>query len=214
MTSSTLASNPPSSRSRLLDAALRILREKGYNATTVDELCAAADVTKGGFFHHFRSKEEMAVAAADHWSEVTSALFTQAAYHDRLDPLDRLLGYIDLRASLIRGAPAEFSCVAGTMTQETFLSHPAIRKACFASLMGHAGTLEADLAEAIDKHQPRSGLTAHGLAVHVQAVLQGAFILAKAAEDPQVAVDSILHLKRYFELLFAFNRAEGHSHAT
>jgi len=198
----------------VLDAALRILREKGYNATTVDDLCAAAEVTKGAFFHHFKSKEDMAVAAADHWSAVTGEMFTQAPYHHRSDPLDRVLGYIDLRASLIRGAAAEFSCVAGTMTQETFLSHPAIRRACSASIVGHAATLEADLAEAIDTYRPSGGLTPHGLAIHIQAVLQGAFILAKATDDPQVAIDSILHLRRYFELLFASDPSEGHSHAT
>lgn len=213
----TLQTPDPSStpaRSRLLDVALRILREKGYNATTVDDLCAAAGVTKGAFFHHFKSKEDMAVAAADHWSAVTGAFFAQAGYHDGSDPLDRVLGYIDLRASLIDGAPAEFSCVAGTMAQETFLSHPAIRRACFASIVGHAGTLEEDLAEAIDKYRPLSGPTAHGLALHIQVVLQGAFILAKATDDPRVAVDSVLHLRRYFELLFASKPAEGPGHAT
>ena len=208
------ASSPTSSRSRLLDAALRIVRQKGYNGTSVDDLCAAAEVTKGGFFHHFQSKEDLAVAAADHWSKSTAALFAAAAYHDRPDPLDRVLGYIDLRAALIRGAPAEFSCFPGTMTQEIFLSHPSIRQACCASLISHAGTLEADLAQAIDIYQPGSGLTAHGLAIHTQVVLQGAFILAKATDDPQVAIDSVAHLRRYFELLFASKPAEGHSHAT
>jgi TetR/AcrR family transcriptional regulator, transcriptional repressor for nem operon len=214
MTTSTPESRSTPARSRLLDAALRILREKGYNATTVDDLCAAAEVTKGAFFHHFKSKEEMAVAAADYWSATTGEMFAQADYHDGSEPLDRVLGYIDLRVSLIRGAPAEFSCVAGTMAQETFLSHPAIRQACCASFIGHVGTLEEDLAAAIDKYQPLSGLTAHGLALHTQAVLQGAFILAKATEDPQVAVDSILHLRRYFEMLFMPKSAESHGHAT
>src|SRR3546814_2401141 len=68
-------------RIRLLDVALRVIREKGYHATTVDELCAAAGVTKGAFFHHFKSKEDVAVQAARHWSEVTGALFASAPYH-------------------------------------------------------------------------------------------------------------------------------------
>ncbi len=209
MKPSNTVSSSPSSRSRLLDAALRILRQKGYSGTSVDDLCAAAEVTKGGFFHHFQSKEDMAIAAADHWSTMTGAMFAKAAYHDYPDPLDRVLGYIDLRSALIRGAPAEFSCFAGTMTQETFLSHPLIRQACGASIIGHAETLEADLAQAIDTYQPGKGLTARGLALHTQAVLQGAFILAKATDDPQVAIDSVAHLRRYFELLFASKPAEG-----
>lgn len=189
-------------RGKLLDGALRVIREKGYHATSVDELCAAAGVTKGAFFHHFKSKEELAVAAADHWSAVTGNLFAQAPYHGLADPLDRVLGYLDFRAALISGTLAEFTCLVGTMTQETFLTNPAIRDACFASIAGHAQKLETDIAEAIALHGVKDGITAASLALHSQAVLQGAFILAKAKNDPAIALDSIAHLRRYITCLF------------
>src|ERR1700761_2057344 len=91
------SSKPETARSRLLNAALRIIRGKGYHATSVDELCAAAGVTKGAFFHHFRSKEDLAVAAAAHWSTTTGELFAVAPYHGFADPLDRVLAYLDFR---------------------------------------------------------------------------------------------------------------------
>ena len=52
-------------RHKLLAAGMLLIRTKGYAATTVDELCAAADVTKGAFFHHFKSKDAFGVAVAD-----------------------------------------------------------------------------------------------------------------------------------------------------
>jgi TetR/AcrR family transcriptional repressor of nem operon len=189
-------------RTRLLDAALRIVREKGFHATTVDELCAAAGVTKGAFFHHFRSKEDLGIAAAEHWSKVTSGLFAGAPYHAPNDPFDRVMGYLDFRAALIRGTTAEFTCLVGTMAQETFLTSPAIRDACFDSISGHAETLEADLATLITTRGLGEEISAKGLALHTQVVLQGAFILAKAKDDPSIAADSIAHLRRYFAFLF------------
>jgi TetR/AcrR family transcriptional repressor of nem operon len=195
-------SKPETARTRLLDSALRIIREKGYHATSVDELCAAAGVTKGAFFHHFKSKEDLAVAAADHWSTTTGELFAGAPYHGFADPLDRVLAYLDFRASLIAGTTAEFTCLVGTMAQETFLTNPAIRDACFASIAGHAETLETDLDAAIEFYGVSGGVTAKGLALHTQAVLQGAYILAKAKNDPSIASESIGHLRRYFALLF------------
>lgn len=203
----TQPSEPPplrrgQARERILDAALQLIRQKGYAATTVDDLCAAAGVTKGAFFHHFASKEYVGVAAARHWLEVTDALFATAAYHEFADPLDRLFAYLDLRAALIRGTAAEFTCLAGTMVQETFETAPAIRKACYECIAEHAAMLEPDFAAAMAQYGAPPGLTAASLALHTQAVLQGAFILAKAKDDPAMALDSIKHLRRYLALTF------------
>jgi len=186
-----------------LDAALSVIRHKGYSASTVDELCAAAGVTKGAFFHHFKSKDALGVAAADHWSETTSALFAEAAYHRQADPLDRVLAYIDFRKSLIAGGLPDFTCLVGTMVQETYETAPEIRDACDRSISRHAATLVDDIEAAMaERGMVETGWTAQSLALHTQAVLQGAFILAKAKGGAEVARDSVDHLRRYVELLF------------
>jgi TetR/AcrR family transcriptional regulator, transcriptional repressor for nem operon len=190
-------------RGKILDAALSVIRAKGYTATTVDDLCAASDVTKGAFFHHFKSKDDLAVAAADYWSEMTDGLFAAAPYHSHPDPLDRVLGYIDFRKTILTGTVPEFTCLVGTMVQETYDSHPAIRDACARSIRGHAEKIEADIVAAIKAHGIKADWTARSLALHTQAVLQGAFILAKATGGSKVAADSIDHLRRYVELLFS-----------
>lgn len=192
----------PSARSKLLDAALSMIRAKGYCATTVDELCAAAGVTKGAFFHHFKNKDELGVAAAEHWSEVTSALFAAAPYHDQADPLDRVIGYVAFRKALLQGGVPDFTCLVGTMLQEVYETAPAIREACDRSISSHARTLEADIAAAMRDRSLSADWTPESLALHIQAVLQGAFILAKARGGPQVAADSMDHLTRYLTLLF------------
>ena len=198
-----------SAKDKILEAALMLIRAKGYSATTVDDLCAASDVTKGAFFHHFKNKDDLAVAAAEHWSKVTGEVFEAAPYHRNADPLQRLLGYLEFRKQLLRGEVAEFTCLVGTMVQETFDSSPEIRAACEASISGHAAKIESDIAEAMRQHGIRASWTAKSLALHTQAVLQGAFILAKAKDDAKVAAASIDHLRRYIELLFDPNNQKG-----
>ena len=200
-----------SAREKILEAALSLIRAKGYAATSVDELCAAAGVTKGAFFHHFKSKEDLAVAAAQYWSQSTGELFAAAPYHQHADPLERVLAYLDFRKAILTGSPPEFTCLAGTMLQETYDSSPAIRAACDASISGHAAKIEADIAEAMVKYRIEADWTAESLALHTQAVLQGAFILAKAKGGPEVAASSIDHLRRYVEVLFTTANKQGGS---
>lgn len=196
-------------RQKLLDAALALIREKGYASTTVDVLCGRAGVAKGSFFHHFKDKEALAVAVADYWSEMTGALFEGGAYHKHKDPFDRVLGYIDFRKSILRGEVAEFTCLVGTMVQEVYESNPAIRDACDASISGHAAKVEADIAKAMKLYRIRANWTAKSLALHTQAVLQGAFVLAKAKGGAEIAAASIDHLHRYIELLFEPAKRRG-----
>ncbi|MCZ4281347.1 TetR/AcrR family transcriptional regulator [Kiloniella laminariae] len=194
--------NKPDARAKLLDAAFSLIRAKGYCATSVDDLCREAGVTKGAFFHHFKSKEELGVAAANHWSEMTGIFFATAPYHDHQDPLERVLGYLDFRRAILQGEVREFTCLVGTMVQETYDTAPAIRAACEASISGHAAKIEADIAEALARAGMKPDWSAKSLALHSQAVLQGAFILAKANGGAEIAGESIDHLKRYICLLF------------
>jgi TetR/AcrR family transcriptional repressor of nem operon len=191
-----------SARERILIAALRIIRDKGYEATSVDDLCHAAGLTKGGFFHHFASKEALAIAAADYFGRRADGLFRAAPYQQIADPLQRLLGYIDFRIDMLRGAIAQFTCLLGTMVQETYASHPDIRVACERNIGLNAALVARDISAAKERYKPDAEWSAESLAFHTQAVIQGSFILAKAQGGPAIAADSLRHLRRYIELLF------------
>ena len=189
-------------RTRLLEAARDTIRAKGFASTSIDDLCQVAAVTKGSFFHHFKSKEALGVAVAEHWIETTNAFFADAPYHAPDDPLDRVLAYVAFRKAIIAGAFSEFTCLVGTMAQEIYASSPAIREACGRSIFGHAATLEADIAAAMGARGISGGWTAESLARHTQTVIQGAFVLAKAGNDPALAREALDHLDRYVRLLF------------
>lgn len=181
---------------------MHVIRAQGYSATTVDDICRAAGLTKGAFFHHFKSKEDLAVAAAQHFSEMAERLFAAAPYREFEDPLDRLLGYIDFRAAILAGPVPEFTCLLGTMVQEAYDTHPAIRRACDTYIGVHAAGVAEDIAAAKALYAPDAPWSAESLALYTQAVLQGAFILAKAKNGPEVARDCVSHLRRYIDSLF------------
>jgi TetR/AcrR family transcriptional regulator, transcriptional repressor for nem operon len=190
------------SKTRMLDAAVQAIRAKGYSAMTIDDVCLAAGLTKGSFFHHFKSKEALALAAAGHFAAMADSLFAQAPYRALHDPLERLLGYVDFRMAILQGRLPEFTCLLGTMVQETFESHPAIREACDAHISAHAAEVAKDIAEAKSRYAPDATWSAEGLGLYTQAVIQGAFILAKAKNGPEIAGECLEHLRRYLQMLF------------
>jgi TetR/AcrR family transcriptional repressor of nem operon len=194
---------PHESKTKLLDAATQVIRAKGYAATTVDDICHQAGVTKGSFFHHFRGKDELALNAVAHWESMTEGLFAAAPYHGAKDPLDRVLGYVDFRAALLEGELADYTCLLGTLVQETYATHPDIRAACDRGLSSHIAELTHDIELARKRYAPRAAWSAESVGYFIQTVLQGAFILAKAKQSPDGVRQSLAHLRRYLKSLFA-----------
>lgn len=188
-------------RARLIEAARSLVRHRGFAATSVDDLCAAAGVTKGAFFHHFASKEALGVALVDDWTTTTGAMFAAHPYNTLTDPLDRVLGYIDLRREILGQPVPEFSCVAGTTVQEAHETSAPIREAAGRSILSGFEHVRPHLAEALAAH-PVPGVTAESLAQQFQVAVQGGIILAKALNDAAPARAAFDHLERYLRLLF------------
>ncbi len=197
------------SKVRLLNAALNVIRAKGYAATTVDDICHAAGVTKGSFFHHFKSKDDLALSTAAHWGEMTEGFFASAPYHQSQDPLERLLGYVDFRAEILRGDVPDYTCLLGTLVQETYVTHPDIRTACDKGMATHIAILMRDIEAAKRLYAPDATWSVESVGYFIQSVLQGAFIFAKARQGPDVVRESLAHLRRYLEFLFNPLRASA-----
>src|SRR3984885_14521331 len=177
----TVMQHQHESKTKLLDATLKVVRAKGYSATRIEDVCAEAGLTKGSFFHHFKSKEDLALSAV---------------------PLSRMIAYIEFRKALLTGDLPDFTCFVGTIVQEAYRTHPNVGAACERSISGHARTLEDDIRAAMREHGAPQNWTPESLALHIQAVIQGSFILAKAKGSAAVAAESLDHLRRYIELLF------------
>jgi TetR/AcrR family transcriptional repressor of nem operon len=190
------------SKTKLLDAALRVIRAKGYAATTVEDICLQAGVTKGSFFHHFKCKDELALAAVAHWGAMTDVFFAAAHYHQAEDPLARVFGYVDFRGDILTGELPNYTCLLGTLVQETYDTHPAIRAACDQRLSSHVGVLTRDIEAAKKLYAPRSSWSPESVGYFIQGVLQGSFIFAKAKQSPEVVRDNLAHLRRYLKALF------------
>jgi TetR/AcrR family transcriptional repressor of nem operon len=189
-------------RQRLLDATLRVVRERGLGATRVDDVCECAGLTKGSFFHHFKGKDDLLLAAARHWDEHTHAFFAAGSDRAQAQARDRLLAYVDFRIAGLDGELWAVTCFAGTVVQDAYQRQPELAALCAGNILDHAAELEREVQAAIDEAATADGRaqvdwTARSLALHIQGAIQGALILAKATGDVAAARDALQHLQRH-----------------
>ncbi|MBI4384998.1 MAG: TetR/AcrR family transcriptional regulator [Nitrospinae bacterium] len=191
----------PERKERLLYAAKGLMLDKGFVATSVDEICEAAGVTKGTFFHYFKSKEELGEELVERFAAHFAEQMREAACCAGDDPLDRFYGCVDLSIKMA-DCQDEKGCLLGTFVQEMHQSHPQIRKLCDKGFNSVLRACKADLAEARKKYAPKADIDVEGLAEHFVAITQGSMILMKAKGDRSIMKRTLTHYKRYLKSIF------------
>ncbi|QXX76066.1 TetR/AcrR family transcriptional regulator [Methylovirgula sp. HY1] len=188
-------------RDKLLEAAQRIMQIKGFMATTVDEICDAAGLTKGAFFHHFKSKEDLGSAVVERfWSGLANALQSPTATDP--DPLERVCHVADMIAALSKSPPLSDGCLLGSFVQELSESHPALHSLRARYFSDWADAIERDLSEAATGRDMKTGADAKELAEHFIALVEGGLILAKTHHEASTVSRSMEHFKRYLRSLY------------
>ncbi|HEX9351727.1 MAG TPA: TetR/AcrR family transcriptional regulator [Gaiellaceae bacterium] len=190
----------PAARERLLDAAIGLSVEKGFADTTVAEVCERADLTKGAFFHYFKGKEAMGKAVLDQWVANGNAAFGAAPFWEEADPINRLYGYVDFTVEQLKAGPC--GCLVGIFSQELWQSQPVLRARCEEAFIEWADGLAALVEEAKTLHAPKASVDSRSLAYHFIAIFEGALILARAHERPEIVEEQLGHFKRYVQSLF------------
>jgi TetR/AcrR family transcriptional regulator, transcriptional repressor for nem operon len=177
-------------RDRLIGATIDLIRQKGFESTRVEDICTAAKVSKGAFFHHFASKEAVAIAAAGAWGHGANAMFDARLAH-HTDARAFVLAYLDLRIALLTGEAYDYMCYAGTLVEEVWQTHPQVHLAAAGAVIGHIDWLAPKIA-------PLTGaIRGAELSALIQAGVQGALILAKADGNPERARTCLGDLKRF-----------------
>jgi TetR/AcrR family transcriptional repressor of nem operon len=182
-------------RAALIAAATELIRRTGYTATTVDDICARANVSKGAFFHHFKTKDELVEAALGQWDAGAAAMEANAPYQSAETPRAKALGYMDLYMSLFDNPEVMKSCLAGTTVQEIADNNEPLRAAAGLCFGGALGRFTAMLDDACRGSQRRVDTVS--LASLWMATVQGSLILFKASQDATVIRKNLEHVKSY-----------------
>lgn len=196
-------SKKTSTLENIQEAARDLFLKRGFSATSLDDICRQAKVTKGGFFHYFKSKECLAKAVLKKFCLSASDQMREAGCCESLsDPMERVFAALDCFPGKFQKNIKQQGCLITTFIQEMSQSNPEIQSMCVDGLNQWAAMLKEDLKLAKTKHIPKASVDIDSLANYCVAVLEGAQILAKASGKRKAIDESVAHLKQYLRFLF------------
>lgn len=187
---------------KLLEAAQRLMLAKGFSATSVDEICEAAEVTKGSFFHYFKSKEDLGKSVLDHFMSSMAHELLESPFSRKSDPIQRIYGYIDFMIDVSRDPERRSGCLLGNFAQVLSDTHPDIRSLCAKHFSWWTETLIHELDEAKKKHAIKKSVDSLVLAEHFIALFEGSLMLAKTRRDIGIIESNLRNFKQYLKYIF------------
>jgi TetR/AcrR family transcriptional repressor of nem operon len=193
-------------RDRLLKAAKELVMSKGFAGMSIDDVLKATGLTKGAFFHHFKSKADLADQLMRWYAENDMKMFRTflaeaEAAHD--DPLDQLLKFLtDFEAYLCDPENPPRGCMYALYTYEDDHFENTIKEFVAETLRTWTAMYIRKFQEVIDLYPPARPVTAKHLAEMLISVIEGGLILERAYGNPGMAARQSQQFRDYLELLF------------
>ncbi|WP_198265246.1 TetR/AcrR family transcriptional regulator [sulfur-oxidizing endosymbiont of Gigantopelta aegis] len=187
-------------RQRILTAATELFYLQGYNATGLDKVITTAGITKGNFYYHFKSKEELAVATLDWQFELVSKEFKeQVLMHSNkaIDKLFKLLKFMSNRQKKQFAEGFVCGCYFGNFTLELSTMSQSIRDKVKFIFNQYLSLIKSIIQEAINEGDIDPQEDAEQLSHIILGQVEGAILLDKANQQPDNFDKSIHFIKRY-----------------
>ena len=174
-------------REKLLDLAQQAIIEKGFNATSIEELVDAAGITKSGFFYHFSDKQDLARQLIRHWIDADVEMWDAVENRARAlsdDPLQSLLIFIKLFAETMDNLPdVHPGCLSASITYQARSFDPEVNRLNLEGLLTWRKRFSSWIDEIMAVHDPRLPVDVMALADHFAVLADGGIVSAKIHND-------------------------------
>ena len=193
-------------RTRILDVAQEAVLAKGFDATSIEEIVAGAEITKSGFFYHFRDKNALAEALIERHIVVEDQLFDDLFDRARElgeDPLQTMLIGLKLLAELLEDMPGGHpGCIVATAAYQDRLFDRKVREANARAVLGWRQRFRMMLDEIVVVYPLQDEVDLDHLADMVSGVIEGGLIMSRALGDHAITAQQVLLMRSYLKLQF------------
>ncbi len=201
-----MAGKGEDTRKRILDAAQAMILERGYAGMSVDMLIRSLGLTKGAFFHHFRSKQDLARQLIRRFADEGIELLRSNLERARKlsdDPLQQLLILIGLYEELFEGLTEPYpGCLLASYVYELQQFDADMRTILNEEFILSRTELSALIRQAMESYPPRAEVDPQALADCFMSTFEGAFILSKSLNEAGITAQQLRVYRTCIELLF------------
>ena len=193
-------------RERILDVAEASVLDKGFAATSIEEVIAAVGITKSGFFYHLKDKNELAKALLVRYVEREDALFDELfARADELndDPLHGFLVGLRMMSELMADLPnGHPGCLVASYCYQDRLFDKEVRAITASAVLNWRKRFRQRLDLIAERYPPRVEVDLDDLADMLSVIADGGIIISKAIKDKQVLARQMLLYRDFIKTVF------------
>ena len=193
-------------KGRILDVAEAAVLEKGFAATSIEELIAAVDITKSGFFYHFKDKNELAKALLIRYVEREDALFDDLfARADELneDPLHGFLVGLKMMSELMADLPnGHPGCLVASFCYQDRLFDKEVRDLNTKAVLNWRKRFRKRLELIAARYPPKGSVDLDDLADMLSVIADGGIILSRVVNDKQALPRQIMLYRDFIRAVF------------
>ncbi|MBJ7329765.1 MAG: TetR/AcrR family transcriptional regulator [Solirubrobacteraceae bacterium] len=179
---------PHPRRAEIAQTAAGLMNRGGYVQTSVAELLDATGLEKGGLYHHFRSKEEIALAAFDHAHGVLLASMA-AAIDPEARPRDQLAASVDAAFGQVCASELGGGCPMVRLSTDAGDRHPALKARAGEAMQGFR-----DATRALLRADPDPPSDPDALGDLIVTLVEGAMVVREVTGDDAVLEPARAHV--------------------
>ncbi|MCW3834603.1 TetR/AcrR family transcriptional regulator [Sphingomonas canadensis] len=190
-----------SARDRIVEAAMELFWEKGYNSTSVSDILSRTQLNSGSLYHAFPGKQDILIAVLEAYREGLHPMLLAPAWEGVEDPIERIFALLAAYRGLILQTDCTYGCPIGSLALELHEADPAVRELLAANFSGWTAAIEQCLGDAGDRLPP--GLDRRTLAEFVLTTMEGGVMQARTHRDVGYFDRGVAALRQHFEMLQA-----------
>ena len=196
-------------RNRILEAARRLIHERGYKNTGLQDILSESGVPRGSFYFYFPSKEALALTLLTHYRATHREELESTVFPPGGRAVEQIAAFFEHSVRRQMEGGCKRGCLLGNLAAELTDENESLRRAIADVFLDLRDIIARTLARGQAAGELKGDFDAASAAEFLLSVFEGSILMAKARRDPAALTASAQMLDRYLQTLRILGAHEG-----